>query len=128
MPGHSIAAVREIKSSLWATAGGKEPNIRPKRSFLAGQPEREGAKGDGAEQEGGDDVDTVHKVACKPLGQGAVVLLLVGALVMLVVSVNTLSFRFEFKGLAHEALLLLGVPTERSYSVWSLGESIRASA
>ena len=32
MPGHSIAAVREIKSSLWATAGGKEPNIRPKRS------------------------------------------------------------------------------------------------
>ena len=30
MPDHSIAAVREIKSSLWATAGGKEPNIRPK--------------------------------------------------------------------------------------------------
>ena len=35
MPGHSIAAVREIKSSLWATAGGKEPNILPKRSSQA---------------------------------------------------------------------------------------------
>ena len=35
MPGHSIAAVREIKSSLWATAGGKEPHIRPKRSSQA---------------------------------------------------------------------------------------------
>ena len=35
MPGHFIAAVSEIKSSLWATAGGKEPNIRPK-TILAG--------------------------------------------------------------------------------------------
>ena len=30
IPGHSIAAVREPKSSLWATAGGKGPHIRPK--------------------------------------------------------------------------------------------------
>ena len=36
MPGHSIAAVRELKSSLWATAGGKGAEIRPK-STLAGQ-------------------------------------------------------------------------------------------
>ena len=31
IPGHAIAAVRELKSSLWATAGGKAAEIRPKR-------------------------------------------------------------------------------------------------
>ena len=36
MPGHSIAAVREFKSSLWATAGGKGPEINPK-TILAGE-------------------------------------------------------------------------------------------
>ena len=29
MPGLAIAAVRELKSSLWATAGGKRAEIRP---------------------------------------------------------------------------------------------------
>ena len=29
MPGHAIAVVRELKSSLWDTAGGKELHIRP---------------------------------------------------------------------------------------------------
>ena len=33
IPGHAIAVVREIKSSLWDTAGGKEPNIRPKTTI-----------------------------------------------------------------------------------------------
>ena len=37
MPGHSIAAVRELKSSLWATAGGKGAEIRPNPT-LAGRP------------------------------------------------------------------------------------------
>ena len=31
MPGHSIAVVRALKSSLWATAGGNGAEIRPKR-------------------------------------------------------------------------------------------------
>ena len=35
MPGHSIAAVRAIKSSLWATAEGKRPETRPKRRSQA---------------------------------------------------------------------------------------------
>ena len=30
IPGHAIAAVGALKSSLWATPGGKAPNIRPK--------------------------------------------------------------------------------------------------
>ena len=30
IPGHAIAAVRELKSSLWDTAGGKGAEIRPK--------------------------------------------------------------------------------------------------
>ena len=40
MPGHSIAAVRELKSSLWATAGGKGAETRPKRfsqALIAGK-------------------------------------------------------------------------------------------
>ena len=35
IPGHSIEAVNEIKSSLWAAAGGKGAKIRPKM-ILAG--------------------------------------------------------------------------------------------
>ena len=35
IPGHAIAAVGALKSSLWAMPGGKEPNIRPK-TILAG--------------------------------------------------------------------------------------------
>ena len=34
--GHPIAAVRALKSSPWATAGGKGPDILPKQTILAG--------------------------------------------------------------------------------------------
>ena len=38
IPGHSIAAVRALKSSLWATAGGREPDIRLTSYYLRRPP------------------------------------------------------------------------------------------
>ena len=37
----TLCAVRELKSRLWATAGGKEPNIRTQKTILAGLPNQD---------------------------------------------------------------------------------------
>ena len=53
IPGHSIAVVRALKSSLWDTAGGKEPNIRPKNDYSQAGANLTGVALAGADEDAG---------------------------------------------------------------------------